>query len=234
MATSVDVNDVSGSSRKEGHMKARVVRQSYSEQVYHYIKELILSGELKQGDKIVEDKIAKLFGVSRTPIREALTRLQVSGLVHLQPRSYAEVVRINAREASDIAQLRLHLEQMAFRLLSTVKDPQGIERLKEAAEQAKDSIMKKDKAGYFEADSIFHQTAAAYCGNSQLSAVYKQFESKVQLLRIAQDVPLGRLEVYMRQHFDIIDMIENGRKDSIEELLRIHIVHDLSMNYAIS
>ncbi|MDF1568755.1 MAG: hypothetical protein P1P77_12120, partial [Spirochaetaceae bacterium] len=68
------------------------------------------------------------------------------------------------------------------------------------------------------------------CGNSQLSIVYHQFESKVQLLRIAQDVPIERLEIYMRQHFDIIDMLDSQRCGAIDELLNIHIVHDLA-NY---
>jgi DNA-binding GntR family transcriptional regulator len=205
-----------------------MVRQSYADQVHHYIKELILSGELRQGDKIVEDKIAKRFGVSRTPIREALTRLQAYGLVHLQPRSYAEVARIEAQEARDIAQLRLTLEQMSFRLLCNRNDSAALATLRGIAERARAALSAQDKAGYFEADSEFHQEVANLCGNGQLALVYRQFASKVQLLRIAQDVPIERLEIYMRQHFDLLDMLESGRCSAIDELLKIHIVHDLT------
>ncbi len=208
-------------------VEPRMVRQSYADQVYHYIKESILSGELKQGDKIVEEKIARRFGVSRTPIREALTRLQAFGLVHLQPRSYAEVARIGSREASDIAQLRLTLEQMAFRLLCRKEHTESFQALRELAEQAKVALEKRDKAAYFEGDSLFHQKAAELCGNGELASVYRQYASKVQLLRIAQDVPVERLEVYMRQHFDLVEMLEGKRCGAIDELLRIHIVHDL-------
>ncbi|MCF7915098.1 MAG: GntR family transcriptional regulator [Spirochaetaceae bacterium] len=204
-----------------------VVRQSYADQVHKYLKELILSGELRQGDKVVEDKIAKRFGVSRTPIREALTRLQAAGLVHLQPRSYAEVAKIGGQEARDIAQLRLHLEKLTFRLLCSQEKSGKTEPLIPIAEQARECLMNKNKAGYFEADSLFHLTIAELCGNEQLFLLYKHFASKVQLLRIAQDVTTERLEIYMRQHFDLLDMLENGRCGSIEELLRIHIVHDL-------
>ncbi|MDA3951646.1 MAG: GntR family transcriptional regulator [Spirochaeta sp.] len=208
--------------------QSQMVRQSYADQVYHYIKELILSGELRQGDKIVEDKIAKRFGVSRTPIREALTRLQAYGLVHLQPRSYAEVARIEAQEARDIAQLRLTLEQMSFRLLCNRNDTAALAMLRGVAERARAALVEHDKAGYFEADSEFHQEVANLCGNGQLALVYRQFASKVQLLRIAQDVPIERLEIYMRQHFDLLDMLEAGRCSAIDELLKIHIVHDLT------
>jgi DNA-binding GntR family transcriptional regulator len=207
-----------------------VKRQSYADQVSSYIKGQILSGELRQGDKIVEEKIASEFGVSRTPIREALTRLQAYGLVHIKPRSYAEVVRIGEKEASDIAQVRLRLEHMSFQLLCARPDAVAIDQLRKIAEEARDALLRGDKAGYFEADSLLHTTAADRCGNGQLSIVYHQFESKVQLLRIAQDVPIERLEIYMRQHFDIVDMLEAKRCSAIEELLKFHIVHDLA-NY---
>ena len=207
-----------------------VKRQGYADQVASYIKGQILSGEHRQGDKIVEEKIAGEFGVSRTPIREALTRLQAYGLVNIKPRSYAEVVRIGAKEASDIAQLRLRLENMSFQLLCARPEPTAIVQLRKVAEEARDALLREDKAGYFEADSLFHTTAADSCGNGQLSIVYHQFESKVHLLRIAQDVPIERLEIYMRQHFDIVELLENKRCNAIEELLKFHVVHDLA-NY---
>ena len=210
--------------------RARPVRKSYADQVHDYIKGLILSGELRQGDKVVEDKIAEQFGVSRTPIREALTRLQAYGLVHLEPRSYAEVVSIDEHKARDIAELRLVLERMAFRLLCAAKDETAFAQLQRIAEVARDALMRHDKAGYFEADSEFHQTAADCSGNSALADVYRQFDGKVQLLRIAQDVPFERLEIYMRQHFDIVEMLREDKCGSIEELLHIHVVHDLTPN----
>lgn len=206
----------------------QMVRQSYADQVYYYIKQLILSGELRQGEKIVEDKIAKRFGVSRTPIREALTRLQVYGLVHLQPRSYAEVARIGAQEASDIAQLRLHLEKLSFQLLCQRNETDAALALRDIADQARIALEEHNKAEYFELDSAFHQKAAEMSGNGELATVYRRFASKVQLLRIAQDVPVERLEIYMRQHFDLVEMLENQRCSAIDELLKIHIVHDLS------
>ena len=209
--------------------RPRLARQSYADQVYYYIKELILSGELRQGEKIVEERIANRFGVSRTPIREALTRLKAYGLVHLQPRSYAEVATISPREAHDIAQLRLNLEHMAFQLLCGQPDlTHVIAEMREIAEAARDALQRHNKAEYFEIDASFHQRASELSGNGQLAILFRQFGGKVQLLRIAQDVPVELLEVYMRQHFDILDMLESRQSTAISELLRIHIVHDLA------
>ena len=206
----------------------KVMRESYADQVYRYLKELILSGQLQQGEKIVEDKISKHFGVSRTPTREALRRLQAYGLVHLQPRSHAEVVRIGEKEAYDIAQLRLHLEKMAFRLLCKERSSEKLETLREIAVEAQNALEGRDKAAYFEADSKFHQTAANLSGNVQLGIMFRQFDSKAQLLRIAQHVSIDRLEVYMRQHFDLLDLVEKEHIGAIDELLRVHIIHDLT------
>ncbi len=83
---------------------------------YHYIKRLILSGKLKGGEKIPEEKIAQQFGVSRTPIREALRRLEEYGLVYLKPRSYAEVISFSPKDAEQVACIRAQLEMLSARL----------------------------------------------------------------------------------------------------------------------
>lgn len=202
-------------------------RRSYADQVYNFIRDQILSGELQQGDKIVEDKIAQEFGVSRTPIREALTRLQTLGLVHLQPRSYAEVTTIKPQQADDIAQLRLTLEQMVFRILCKNAAGSTTEKLSLIAKSAETAIRHKDKAAYFKADSLFHLSAAQLCGNKELYSVYRNFDGRVQLLRIAQHCTIDRLEIYMNQHYDIIRLIKEKRSSALDELLAIHIVHDL-------
>jgi DNA-binding GntR family transcriptional regulator len=204
-----------------------LLRKSYADQVYQYIRDLILSGDLKQGDKIVEEKIAQQFGVSRTPIREALTRLQVAGLVRLKPRSYVEVARIKQEEVADIAELRLNLERMAFRKMCENFSPTYVEQLQTVANDAREALLKRDKAAYFELDSRFHTLATKLSGNGELHAVYSHFAGKIQLLRIAQEVPMDRLEIYMRQHFDLIEMLADQRAGAIDELLRIHIVHDI-------
>ena len=72
-----------------------IQRQSLSEQVYHYIKRLILSGEIRGGEKIPEEKVAQQFGVSRTPIREALKRLEEYGLIRINREAMQRLLRLN-------------------------------------------------------------------------------------------------------------------------------------------
>ena len=92
----------------------KIVSRSLSDQVYELVKSEILKGNIKAGSKISEDALALQFGVSRTPIREAIRRLSEYGLVTLSPRSHAAVVKISDKVALDIASLRIDLEFFAI------------------------------------------------------------------------------------------------------------------------
>ena len=95
-------------------MKSFQLKQpSLSDQAYQYIKGLILSGEIKGGERIPEEKVGQSLGVSRTPIREALKKLSEYGLVHIKPRSYAVVINLEKEEAIQINEIRALLETYA-------------------------------------------------------------------------------------------------------------------------
>ena len=89
---------------------------SISDQVYTHIKKLILAGTLRGGERIPEKKVADLFKVSRTPVREAIRKLAEYGLVVIKPRSYAFVATLSPDEARDISWVRLYLERLSVRL----------------------------------------------------------------------------------------------------------------------
>ena len=114
---------------------AKCVQNSLSDQVYTMLKEQILSGELKGGMKIPEESLAEQFGVSRTPIREAIRRLSEYGLVTIKPRSYATVSVISSEEASDIARVRVTLEQLA---IDSIDEQAYAEHVKELSRYAAD------------------------------------------------------------------------------------------------
>jgi len=110
-------------------------RQSLSEQVYHYIKRLILSGEIRGGEKIPEEKVAQQFGVSRTPIRGALHRLEEYGLIQIKPRSYAVVVALEPQEAGPLAMIRSQLETLAVSLLTDCGTEHDVKDLGQLAKE---------------------------------------------------------------------------------------------------
>ena len=142
--------------------------QSLSDQVCYYIKRLILSGEIRGGDRIPGKKGTQQFGVSRTPIREALSRLEEYGLIQIKPRSYAEVVALEPHEAGQLAVIRSQLETLAVSLLADCGTEEDFRELDLLAKECNALITEGDIATTFEKESLLHLEIARRTGNRHL------------------------------------------------------------------
>ena len=204
-----------------------IERQSLAEQVYNYIKRLILSGELKGGEKIPEEGIARQFGVSRTPIREALRRLDEYGLVYLKPRSYAIVVALDAQDAEQIALVRAQLEQLSVRLLTETGVDEDFEALVTLAQECQQFLSVGDVASTFEKDSQLHLEIARRTGNRHLYEVFEKIDAKMQLLRLVLHLPIKDLTRFVGQHTAIIQTMKSHQPDESVALISQHILGQL-------
>ncbi len=224
-ARCVVIKDIQSHEKKDRKLMKRV-SQSLSEKVYDSIKTAILAGELKAGDKISEDRLAEEFGVSRTPIREALQRLSEYGLVSIAKRSHVSVISISAEDAKDIAELRIALEQYA---IDRIKPEIFLEHLADITRYAAEcqyALLMGDRAKSFELDSLFHVEVIKSTGDSVLTDVYSRLDVRLQLLRVAQNESNQNLLNYLGQHLELIQYIKNGDRDRAKALIREHIMHD--------
>jgi GntR family transcriptional regulator, rspAB operon transcriptional repressor len=202
-------------------------RQSLSEQVYCYIKRSILSGEILGGERIPEEKVAQQFGVSRTPIREALSRLEEYGLIKIKPRSYAVVVALEPREAGQLAVIRSQLETLAISLLTDCGTDEDFRELDLLAQECNALIAEGDIAATFEKDSLLHIEIARRTGNRHLYEIYEKLDAKVQLLRLVLRLPLEKLIVYVKHHDEIIRSMKRRDKESAVALMKHHVMNQL-------
>ena len=202
-------------------------RQSLSEQVYHYIKRLILSGEIVGGERIPEERVAKQFGVSRTPIREALSRLEDYGLIRIKPRSYAVVVALDPREADQLAVIRAQLETLAVDLLTDCGTNDDFKALDLLAQECNALIAGGDIAAAFEKDSLLHLEIARRTGNRHLYEIYEKLDAKIQLLRLVLRLPLEKLILYIKHHDEIIRLMKKRDKDAAVALMKHHVMNQL-------
>ena len=207
-------------------MKKLITRKSLSDQVYNHIKTMILSGELKDGERIPEAQLSELFGVSRTPLRDALKKLSEYGLIYLKPRSYAKVAVIDEDEAKQIAEVRLDLEILSAKLFSNYATSNNFEEIKQVSEKCFEAANKGMKAEAFELDSKFHLKIAENCGNKILYEIYEKLDARVQLLRLNQGLNSETLIDYIKQHKRLITAMENGENRFISSILTTHIMHD--------
>ncbi len=203
-----------------------IKKKSLSDLVYDHIKKMILSGELKGGERVPEQQLSELFGVSRTPLRDALKKLSDYGLIYLKPRSYAEVVSISEEEAHQIAEVRVNLEIMTCQLFSQRASEELYDKLDELSSSCFDHAMSNDIAKLFEYDSLFHLTIAKNCGNYVLYDIFEKLDARIQLLRLNQKLDLSHLETYIKQHKILIQAMRNKEQKLISSIIQNHIMHD--------
>lgn len=197
--------------------------QSLSDQVYTHIKNLIMTGHIMGGQRIPEETIAQHFGVSRTPIREALRKLEKNGLIRLHPRKYAEVVKVTSEDKVYVGQLRVQLDSLSVRLLAEKCSEDDYETLKDIAILCNSLADKGDFAGCFEMDSLYHRTIAERSGNPYLFEIVKNLDHKVQLMRNIEKISVPRVKEGIKLHLPIVEALNSHKAMLAEQLIIEHL-----------
>jgi DNA-binding GntR family transcriptional regulator len=204
------------------------------------IQARVLSGELPSGTRLRQSALASEFGVSRTPVREALRKLQAGGLVELQPHRGALVRVLSAREIRDAYEVRAGLEALAAELAATRIRHDQLDRLRDAQEQFREGLARtvaarEDGDGADESQAIawgrandqFHQVIQEAAGNEVLVAtlthLHRSFPRDLTKIVLAESTPLLRANVL--EHEEIMDALEQRDSAAARELMRRHVRH---------
>jgi DNA-binding GntR family transcriptional regulator len=194
-----------------------------SDRVYHHIKVLIMTGKLKGGQRIPEQAIAEKFGVSRTPIREALRRLEEHGLVVIEPRRSTRVATVTLEDKKQIGEVRVQLGVLSVRLLAMRASPEDCDILTDIVSRCRNYAEEGDFASCFEADSLLHCEIAERSGNQYLSDVTRILDYKVQLLRNIEEVSQEHLKEKIALHAQIVEAICRHDAETAEKLMFKHL-----------
>jgi DNA-binding GntR family transcriptional regulator len=152
---------------------------SAAERVYRYAKAAILSRRLGAHDLLTEGELADAVGVSRTPVREALLRLQAEGLVRLLPKRGALILPVTLEEVSDVVETRRLVETFAVRKAITSSVTAGLaQQLEHHLTRMRVAMKNRDARGYVEADRDFHEAIVAATGNQILITLYRSLRDR--------------------------------------------------------
>ena len=191
-----------------------------SEIAYDEIKEMILSGVLAQGERIILEKMSEKLNLSITPIREALNKLAQEDLIQVNPRSSYEVITLTREDINDILDLREMLETFALRTA-------GENLTNFPADSFRELFHKINTGGsykkFVEADIKFHEAVIAASKNGRLGKLYSYIRNPERILMIPSAKIAGRIETAVKEHAAILKAIENRDLDLAEEHLRSHI-----------
>jgi DNA-binding GntR family transcriptional regulator len=193
------------------------------DRVYEILKRSILFQEIPPGEKIDEEAIARQLGVSRTPIRETLCRLENEGIVKIVPRRGAFVVKHSREKINEILIVREALEGLAARLAVGQVNGQTLDRLKLLLKDFSESNIRGRSKEYIQADIDFHNLIIQASANNLLIGIMNTLNDHVQMLRLQTAALEGRPEQSLVEHFDILDALERKAPDSAELLMRKHI-----------
>ena len=195
-------------------------RPNLSEIAYDEIKEMILTGEVSQGERILLDEFSERLNLSITPIREALNKLAQEDLIQITPRTSHAVISLDAKDATDILELRLLLETFAFQTAGDNLAEFPVQRFREVFQRPELAQNYKEFVQY---DAEFHSTIVAASNNKRLGKLYAYLQNLVQVELIAAAQVSGRIEAALKEHLEILDAIEARDVDLALVQLRGHL-----------
>lgn len=179
--------------------KNRTLRESIADS----IRNSILKGELKPGLKISEPSLATQFGISRTPVREALRQLDSEGFLQIIPRRGARVAPMTEKDVREFYEIKAVLEGHAARMASTRISEREIEKMELLNTNMKKAHHEGDYKRVFKLHNEFHEVFLRVCGNDHLYQLIRTLVLKFQRFRILLSIA-GKSEESIAQHWDII------------------------------
>src|SRR3954462_3124952 len=186
------------------------------------IREQILSGGFRQGEHLVEAKIAEQLAISRGPVREAFKLVRAEGLLEEEPRRGTFVVSMSSDAVRDIYGLRAALEGRAARTLARDRDPGALDTLRALVAGIDAAVSPGDPGAVSRADLALHQGLCELSGNARIVEVFDRYVPTLRaLLQLDGDV-LGSLDEVSRQHRPLVDAIASGDEDKAARLFAEH------------
>lgn len=210
-----------GSATKTGKKAVSPAQASRADQVQQQILQSIRNGDYQPGERIRETEVAKSFGVSRTPVREALRRLESDGLLSFESWRGVVVSKLDRQQVSELYAMREVLEGAAARMAAQHIDAADIELLKVLLEQAEASSA--DPARLAQLNRKLHQTIYAAAHNQYLLQTLGQLENALALLRGTTYAVPGRAQSAAAEHREIVEAICARNADAAELAARVHI-----------
>lgn len=176
--------------------------------VFNTLRQAIIKGELKPGEKLLEVKLADQLGVSRTPIREAVRKLELEGLVTMTPRRGVTVSGITKKHLNDVLEIRLALEVLAVELACERMTDEQLKAMKEYQKQFKEQKDSTDACALSDIDEKFHQQIYDATNNPRLVQMLANLREQMYRYRLVYMKEMDKRSKLITEHNRIIKAIE--------------------------
>lgn len=191
--------------------------------VFNTLRQAILRGELKPGERLLEIHLANKLGVSRTPIREAIRKLELEGLVLMIPRKGAVVAEITEKSLRDVLEVRRALEELAMKLACEKILDEEIEELKVASKEFENALKTGDVTVYAEADVKFHDIIYRTTDNQRLIQLLYNLREQMYRYRVEYLKREDSHGTLLAEHQYIIETLEKRDAKEAVKAVCAHI-----------
>lgn len=203
---------------------ARLARENAHDEIYEKIYVAILEHRLHPGTKLVEERLAEIFDVSRARVREVLARLAHERIVELYPQRGAYVAKPTIEEANDVFEARRLIEPALLRRLVQTSTPETVARLRQHQELELDARRRDDKRAIVRLSGEFHTLLADLAGNTALARSMRELSTLTCLVIFLYDAPTAT-SCRADEHSQIIDAIAKRDAPRAEKLMLEHLDH---------
>ena len=200
-------------------MKKLKIPSNLTTLAYNSIKEYILEGNLDDTSRLTEDFLSGRLGISKSPIREALNRLEAEGLIRIEPRKGAFLRGATPQEIGHLYSLREALEVHAVRTAELT--PALLQELRRSVRLQRALLKANDKSHYIEEDIRFHAQMALATGNPYLCAALENVQNQIWLTRRSTYSLSGSTAPDF--HEAIVEALERNDRDKAQQIMREHI-----------
>jgi DNA-binding GntR family transcriptional regulator len=201
----------------------KIVKASLHNEAVARVRDMITEGRLAPGSKVSEKNLCELFGISRTPLREALKVLATEGLIVLLPQRGARVAQFTGQDMADLFQVMGELEGLAGELACAKITDEAVSEIRARHHEMLAHYTRGDRTAYFAANQAIHEAIIAAAANSVLTMLFESLRGRLRPARFMANVSRERWDQAVREHGDILVALSRREGVRLRGLLQEHL-----------
>jgi DNA-binding GntR family transcriptional regulator len=193
------------------------------EEIASHLREMIMKGELKEGEKINENKFCDSWGISKTPLREALRVLKTEGLISLVPNRGSYVTRPTFKEIKEMFDVMAALEGVSAFIATESMSDKDFSKLEKLHRQLEQSYQIRNQKQYVHTNNLFHKFVQKLAGNKTLNQILSTLRKRILLYRYQSLNLPERFDQSIKEHREILEAFQKRDPEKAELLMRMHL-----------
>ena len=200
-----------------------IKKKTLHEEIVNNLRDMIMTGELEEGDKIKENELCTSMGISKTPLREALRVLSAEKIIKLVPNRGSYVCKPNLEEIKEMFDVMSVLEGICARTAAEKMKDSDLARLEKLHEKLEENFQRRDQKNYIKFNDLFHTFLQELAGNQTLNQIIYGLRQKILLYRFKSLNLPGRFEKSIQEHRELLKTFQERDPEKAEILIKTHL-----------